>query len=112
MKESTDLENALKSLWHREQELEKHLDEAVVKEHAYKVAKARAFLCAEGSDKVKEASAVVQTEALFLEWLKADAAREFAVKKHRDVQMAVSARQSLLSANTRTGQLYMHPERP
>lgn len=91
-----DVEKALKELALRETDLKLALEAVGDAEHAYKLKKAQIFLSSEGTEKARDAESVVGSEALFLDYLKKKAAAEFTKEKLRDVQQALSARQSLL----------------
>lgn len=97
-----DIQKSLTSIWSREQAfVTACLDEAAA-EHEYKVAKARAYLQADGTEKTREASSVVDTETLFSKYLIAKATKEFSAAKLRDAQNALSARQSILNHETKS----------
>jgi hypothetical protein len=96
------LETALTELSSRETAFGEALDLDAVAEHAYKLAKASAFLASEGTEKAREAQSVVSSEKLFLDHLKKKAVKEFTREKLRDCQDALSARQSLLSSSVKS----------
>ena len=100
------LEVAMIEVDTREPEYGRLLDEEAVAEHAYKVRKAEALLAAEGTEKVKEATSVVESQKEFLRYLKAKAARVFMAEKLADAQSVVSARQSLLAYDGKTNLSY------
>ncbi len=102
------LEQALGEMASREVVFEEALMDDAIAEHAYKVEKANAFLRAEGTEKAREAESIVKTDALFLVHLKAKAVVTFAKEKLKDVQQAVSARQTLVSAGRRGDNQYSH----
>jgi len=100
---SEKLEKALDEMASREAfYAEKRMD-AAVSEHTYKVKRAVELHKAEGTIKDKEAAAEIACELESLKRLTADAESDIAKEKLLDVRAAVSARQSILNAETRTG---------
>jgi hypothetical protein len=71
-------------------------------ESEYRIAKAKAYLNAEGTEKAREATAIVKTENLLRERDRTEAIRDFTRTKLKNAQDAVSARQSLLRADVKT----------
>lgn len=107
-----DLKKALIEMWHREAYLIQALDADAEAEHAYKLAKATAYMGAEGTERTREAHSVEVTESLLLAHLKAKAVATYAKEKMKNIQAAVSARQSLLSASTKTNLTYTQKQMP
>lgn len=62
----------------------------------------KAFLAAEGTEKAREAQAKIETERFKRDLLQKEAIREFQRGKLKSAQDAVSARQTLVSAEKRT----------
>jgi hypothetical protein len=74
-------------------------------EHAYKLARSEAFLKAEGTIKDKEALADLAVKDLHLKYLTADATAAFAKGSLEDCRAVISARQSILSAESKTNNM-------
>jgi len=108
---SENVERALSELASRE----KHYEDACLSdadaEHAYRMRKAQALLAAEGTEKAREAKSIVDSNKEMLAHLKAKAVRDFTKEKLRDSQQALSARQSLLTASSRSDQGYSNDRR-
>lgn len=104
--EKSEIEKALFEMASRETEVKTSGVEDAVKEHAYKIAFAKAILSAEGTEAVKKAQATISTEAQFLAHLKAKATYEFAKEKLRDVRQAISARQTIVSAEKESDKVH------
>lgn len=102
----TDRDEQLEAALERLPDLEDALQKACVDyaeaESDYRVAKAKAYLNAEGTEKAREAAAVIATERLLRERDRTEAVKEFTRERLRDAQQVVSARQSLLNAQVRT----------
>lgn len=96
------VEKAIRAVHDREEAYGEALDESATAEHAFKVAKADAFLKADGTEKAREAKSIIETERLFLDHLKKNAVKTFCSVKLQDAQDALSARQSLLKRETST----------
>jgi hypothetical protein len=96
------LEAALDRLPDLEGEFEKACKEYAGAESDYRVAKAKAYLHAEGTEKAREASAVISTEKLLRERDRTEAIKEFTYQKIKDCQLVISARQSLLRVDMNT----------
>lgn len=73
-----------------------------VAESDYRIEFSRAFLRAEGTEKARNAEALLAVERFLRERDRSEAVKEFTKEKLRDAQQVVSARQSLLNANVRT----------
>jgi hypothetical protein len=71
-------------------------------ESDYRIEFSKAFLRAEGTEKARNAEALIAVEKFLRERDKAEAVKEFLKEKLRDAQQAVSAHQSLLNAQVRT----------
>lgn len=106
MHESLDLEQklekALDTLAARETDFETACKDFADAESTYRIKLAKAFLEADGSMELRKHTAIVQVETELRERDKCEAVKEFTKEKLRDVQAAVSARQSILSASVRT----------
>lgn len=104
----------------RDQQLEQALDRVSVLETAfedacvafgsaeneYRVQFAKAFLMAEGTEKARHNTAILAVERFLRERDRTEAVKEFTKEKLRDAQAAVSARQSLLSADVHTSRSF------
>lgn len=75
-------------------------------ESSYRIAKSKEYLLAEGTEKAREATAIVKVERLLEAKEKAKAVKEFTEQYLRDAQLSVSARQSLLNADLRTNKAF------
>lgn len=75
-------------------------------ESEYRVQFAKAYLAAEGTEKARNSDAILKVERYLRERDKTEAVKEFSKERLRDVQMAVSARQSLLNADIRTNKAF------
>jgi len=91
------LEQTLTEIYNREVDFGEALIADAEAEHAYKIAKATAFLSADGTEKAREAKSIVESDRLMLEHFRKKATKEFTREKLRDAQDALSARQSLLA---------------
>lgn len=89
-----------------EPDYEKALIDHAEAETRYRVRKAEEYLKAEGSIPEREAKAIVATKQLLEERNRAEAVKDFLKVKMHDRQSAVSARQSLLSAEVRTNRAF------
>jgi len=96
----TPIEKALRELSEREKTCEILVSESAQAEHDYKIKFAQEILKAEGTEAVKKAHATINSATEFLNYLKKDAEYKFAREKLNDIRTAVSARQSILSAQT------------
>ncbi len=96
------LEKSLGELASREALLEDALKADADKAHTYDVEFSKAFLSGSGGAELRKHHATVETENFFKEHLQAKAALTFVKTKIKDAQDAVSARQSLLSAELKT----------
>jgi hypothetical protein len=102
MDRDDQLEAALDAVSTLETEFEKVVIAKFDTESDYKVAKAKAFLEADGTEKKREAEAVIRSEKYLRERNRAEAVYLFTKEKLADAQAAVSARQSLLKADMNT----------
>lgn len=109
--ESKAVQDTLTEMYQRENDFRETCLAEADTEHAYKVAKAKAYLTAEGTEKAREAQSVVNTETLYGEYLQAKARKEFTKEKVKDVQSALTARQSLLSASVKADSIYAADKR-
>lgn len=100
------LEQALTDVAAIEPDFEKTLYAVAQCDSDYEVEYAKAFLAAEGSVDARKAAAIVKVEKFLREKNKNRAVKEFLREKLRDRQAAVSARQSLLSAEVKTNQRF------
>lgn len=98
------LEKALALMADREAAFEEAIKEYFDAESDYRVQKARAYLEADGSIQAREAQAIIAAEKYLRERNRMEAVKEFTKEKLKDVQAAVSARQSLLTASRRTNE--------
>lgn len=101
-----DIQKSLSEIWKREQAYVKACEDDAVDEHAYKIAKATAFLASEGTEKAREAESVVATNEAYLKHLKSKAKVMYMKEKLKDAQQALIARQSILSFETKTNDAY------
>jgi len=104
--ESKAVQDTLTEMYQRENDFRDTCLAEADTEHAYKIAKAKAYLTAEGTEKAREAQSVVDTDVLLNEYLQAKARKEFTKEKIKDVQNALTARQSLLSASVKADSIY------
>lgn len=100
------LEQALDAVAEIEPDFEKALNDEATKEHAFKVKQAEEYLKASGTVDERKAKALVTCKDVYLAHLKAVAVKDFLKAKLKDRQDAVSARQSLLSAEVKTNQRF------
>jgi len=99
--QSLHIEKAIKELAKREQELEELWDDFVEKEHAFECAYTATFLKEEGSIELRKELAKSATFDLRLERDKAEAKLKLMQIKVKDCIQVISARQSILSSETR-----------
>lgn len=97
-----NIEDALSEIQRREDAFKKALEDDAVAEHTAKLEKAKAFLSAQGTEKAREAQAVVDSEKFMLDQLKKRAVKEFTREALKDAQDALSARQTLLKFEVQT----------
>lgn len=90
----------IEKMFAREETLKEALFAEADAEHTYKVEFAKRFLAGEGTIDAKKHQATLDTETFMLNRLKATAKREFAAEALRDARQALSARQSILKADT------------
>ena len=100
------LEAALADVASIEPEFEKALLDYATAETNYRIRKSEEYLKAEGTEKAREATAIVAVKKLLAERDRAEAVKDFLKVKIKDRQDAVSARQSLLSAEVKTNQRF------
>jgi hypothetical protein len=100
------LEQALEAVAAIEPDFEKALIDHANAETAYRVRKSEEYLKAEGTIQSREATAIVAVKQLLEQRNRAEAVKDFLKEKLRDRQAAVSARQSLLSAEVKTNQRF------
>lgn len=109
--EASTLESSLKELYDREKALEQAMYSAVEIEGEYKLKLAKEYRLAEGTVKDRENTALENCRDLYLAYIKADAVRAFTKEAMRNSQQALSARQSLLTASSRSDQGYANDRR-
>jgi hypothetical protein len=100
------LEATLDAIHDRETAFGKALADYADAESEYRVQFAKAYLAAEGTEKARNSEAIVKVERFLRERDRAEAVKEFTREALRDAQAAVSARQSLLSADVRTNRAF------
>lgn len=98
------LERALAALAEREEAYEKACYEFADAESEYRTQFAREFLLADGAVELKKQTAINKVAKHLKERDKKEAIRDFTKEKVKDAQLAVSARQSLLSSARRTNE--------
>lgn len=96
------LEDAIRTSHNRLEDLRQALEDDADAEHEYKTTKAKEFLKAEGTEKARDATSVVNTEKLLKEHLKKRALKEFTRAKLEDARNAQSAMQTLASADAKS----------
>lgn len=95
------LEKALNLLLERENFYAEKRIAAAEAEHSYKVKRAIETKKADGTIKDKEMSAEIACEIALLQRLMADAESDIAREKLLDIRTVISARQSILTAETK-----------
>jgi hypothetical protein len=100
------LETALDHIPALEDAFEMACKQFAESESEYRVRKSKAYLAAEGTEKAREAKAILDAERFLRERDKWEAVKEFTQTKIRDAQLVVSARQSLLTAEVRTNNVF------
>lgn len=100
------LEQALGAVEQMEPDYEKALLDYADAETNYRVRKAEEYLKAEGSIQAREATAIIAVKQLLETRNRAEAVKDFLKAKMKDRQDAVSARQSLLSAEVKTNRAF------
>jgi hypothetical protein len=100
------LEKALTDVEAVEPDFEKALIDYAEAESNYRITKSEKYLAAEGTEKAREAQAILAVAKLLRERNRAEAVKDFLKMKLKDRQDAVSARQSLLSAEVKTSQRF------
>ena len=100
------LEAALADVASIEPDFESALLTAAEAETDYAVAYSKAYLAADGSIQAREAAATIATERYLRAMNDAKAVKKFLEVKLKDRQDAVSARQSLLSAEVKTNRAF------
>lgn len=100
------LEKALTDVEAIEPDFEKALLDYADAETTYRVRKAEEYLKAEGTEKARDATATIEVKKLLETRNRAEAVKDFLKAKMKDRQDAVSARQSLLSAEVKTNQRF------
>lgn len=99
--EATGVEQSLSMIFERETDLRKALIEEADSKHAFEVKQAKEILKAEGTEKVKAATALIACQVEYLDYLQKKAVAVFTKEAIQDAQQALSARQSLLTASSR-----------
>lgn len=100
------LESALERVSILEEDYEQVLIKAAEAETEYRVRFAKAYLGADGTEKARNSTAIIEVERWLEERNRTEAVKEFTREKLKDAQAAVSARQSLLSASIRTNNAF------
>lgn len=100
------LEAALEAVAEIEPDFEVALLAYADAESLYRIRKAEEYLKAEGTEKAREAHAIIAVAKLLETRNRAEAVKDFLKAKVKDRQDAVSARQSLLAANVRTNKAF------
>lgn len=100
------LERALDAVAEVEPDFEKALLDYADAESNYRIRKSEEYLKAEGTIQSREAEAIKKVAQLLRERNKAEAVKDFLKAKLKDRQDAVSARQSLLSAEVKTNRAF------
>jgi hypothetical protein len=100
------LEQALDDVAAVEPDFEKALLDYAAAETNYRIRRSEEYLKAEGTEKAREAAAIIAVRKLLEERNRAEAVKDFLKVKIKDRQDAVSARQSLLSAEVKTNQRF------
>lgn len=100
------LEAALEAVASIEPDFEKALIDYAEAETHYRIRKSEEYLKAEGTEKAREAQAVIAVGKLLEQRNRAEAVKDFLKVKMKDRQDAVSARQSLLSAEVKTNRVF------
>ncbi len=95
------LEKALEAMFEREQFYTERRIAAAEAEHRYKIKRAVETKKADGTIKDKEMTAEIACDVELLERVLTDAQSDIAKEKLLDVRTAVSARQSILNAETK-----------
>lgn len=108
---ANQLEESLTELYSREQALQKACVDAAEIEGEYKLKLAKEYRLAEGTVKDRESVALEKCEKEYLAYLRAEAVRAFTKEAMRNSQQALSARQSLLTASSRSDQGYSNDRR-
>lgn len=106
MDREAQVEAALDAITDREQAFQFACIEFAEAESEYRVQFAKAFLKAEGTEKARHSTAIVEVERFLRERDKTEAVKEFTKEKLKDAQACVSARQSLLNADVRTNRAF------
>lgn len=100
------LEAELDRMADREEAYETACVDAAKAESEYRIRMAEEFLKASGAVEQRKQEAIVAVQHLLRERDRTEAIREFTREKLKDVQQAVSARQTLVSADTRTNRAF------
>lgn len=106
MDRDQQLEKALDAVADIEPDFESALLTAADADSEYEVAYAKAFLAADGTIDARKHTATIAVEKYLRELNTAKAVKEFIRAKLKDRQDAVSARQSLLSAEVKTNRAF------
>lgn len=100
------LEAALDMLFDREKAYEDACKEFASAESEYRVQYAKEYLIASGAVEERKQTAMSKVARFLAERERTEAIRDFTKEKVRDAQLAVSARQSLLSSARRTNEAF------
>lgn len=105
MRQAQLIEQAIIHLHERGKNYRQALMELATAEYNYKTAKSEAYLKADGTIKDKEAIAEQQVKDLYLTYLTAEAEATFTKASLDDCRTVISARQSILSAESKANTL-------
>lgn len=100
------LERALNALAEREQAYEAACHEFADAESEYRTQFAKEFLIASGAVEERKQTAMSKVARYLKDREKKEAIKDFTKEKVKDAQLAVSARQSLLSSARRTNEAF------
>jgi hypothetical protein len=101
-----ELDAALDRLFDRSAALEKALKDAAQAESDYRIEYAKEFLKAEGTIDQRKHTAILAVEKLLRERDRTEAVKDFTKEFTAAARIECSARQSLLSADTRTNKQF------
>ena len=101
MNQADLIEKAIGELHTRETAFETACKDFAEADHAYRIAKATAFLNADGAVEARKMIADVKCSAEMQKKKTAEAVRDFTKAKLDDVRAVLSARQSILSAESK-----------
>lgn len=106
----TTRDEQLEAVLERLPDLEKEYEDAcknyATAESDYRIEFSRAFLKAEGTEKARNADALIAVEKYLRERDRCEAVRDFTKEKIKDCQLVISARQSLLRVDVNTSSAF------